>query len=168
MNAHTRRSSRKTSGAIVVAALLSAPAAHQLFAQASTPVVPTTLEACYVPLSGTLYRIDPPASPAANAPKGCLASTHVKCLWNQQGMNGEQGAPGPAGANGTLAKTSWGALDLGGLDGFASVWRRDQLAHRVLRHRIDRARFRRHRLGRLRDGSGRKRARHRESRERNR
>lgn len=80
-----------------VGALVAAPAAAQ------TPTPPPTIEACYVPASGTVYRIDTPASPAPGAPKACLNATHRPFIWNQQGVagpagpKGDKGDPGSAG-----------------------------------------------------------------------
>lgn len=83
--------------AVASATLLSASAA---LAQTPAPTPPPTIDACYVPASGTIYRIDTPASPAAGAPKGCLGAAHVKFTWNQQGPAGPKGDKGDAGAAG--------------------------------------------------------------------
>ena len=56
--------------------------------------LPPTIEACYVPASGTIYRINTAASPAPGAPAACLSAAHVKFLWNQQGPAGPPGPPG--------------------------------------------------------------------------
>ena len=48
--------------------------------------------ACYVPKSGTVYRIKTPSTPAA-----CLSGNHIEFSWNQQGIPGEQGDPGEKG-----------------------------------------------------------------------
>src|SRR5436190_1466719 len=69
-------------------------------ATASAQSVPATIDACFVPASGTLYRIDTPASPAAGAPKTCLSPIHTKFTWNMQGPAGLAGAPGAAGGVG--------------------------------------------------------------------
>ncbi len=53
------------------------------------------IAACYVPASGTVYRIG-----AAGLPETCLARTHVRFSWNtlgQVGAKGETGAVGPTG-----------------------------------------------------------------------
>jgi hypothetical protein len=86
--------------AVIVALTLGAATADAQPAAATSDAVPKTLEACYVPASGTIYRIDTPASPAAGAPKGCLSPAHARFEWNQQGVAGPQGVPGPKGDQG--------------------------------------------------------------------
>lgn len=81
------------------AALLAALVALAGRAAAQT-TAPTTIDACYVPASGTIYRIDTPASPAPNAPKACLSGTHVRFTWNQQGLPGAKGDRGDKGDTG--------------------------------------------------------------------
>jgi hypothetical protein len=77
---------------------LAAPAAY---AQSpSAPRIPLMIDACYVPVSGTVYRIDTPASPALGAPTECQAATHVPFTWNREGPAGPPGAPGVAGERG--------------------------------------------------------------------
>jgi hypothetical protein len=71
----------------VGAALAGVPAA--LAAQSPTP--PPVIEACYVPASGTIYRIKAP-----NAPNACLSPAHAPFTWNQQGPAGPKGDAGPA------------------------------------------------------------------------
>jgi hypothetical protein len=51
-----------------------------------------TLKACYVPTSGTVYRVGVPGLPA-----GCFAATHVLFMWNAAGATGPQGPQGDAG-----------------------------------------------------------------------
>ncbi len=50
--------------------------------------LPATIEACYVPVSGTVYRINTAASPAPGAPAKCLSSAHVPFKWNVAGPPG--------------------------------------------------------------------------------
>ncbi|MCU0634207.1 MAG: hypothetical protein MUE41_04980, partial [Gemmatimonadaceae bacterium] len=38
---------------------------------------PAVIDACYVPVSGTIYRRNTAASPAPGAPANCLTPTHV-------------------------------------------------------------------------------------------
>jgi hypothetical protein len=71
---------------VLVAALAAAPAS--LVAQSPTP---STIDACYVPASGTIYRIKAP-----NAPAACLSPTHAPFTWNQQGPKGDKGDTGAA------------------------------------------------------------------------
>jgi hypothetical protein len=54
-------------------------------AQAGT--LPATIEACYVPASGTVYRISTAASPASGAPSACLSPRHVPFGWSRQGFS---------------------------------------------------------------------------------
>jgi hypothetical protein len=61
---------------------------------------PPTIDACWVPASGTMYRIDSPSSPAPGAPKTCLSPLHTKFSWNQQGLKGDKGETGPQGPQG--------------------------------------------------------------------
>jgi hypothetical protein len=51
-----------------------------------------TYFACYIPGSGTLYRIK-----TLNAPTTCSKSTHVEFNWNNMGPEGPMGPMGPAG-----------------------------------------------------------------------
>jgi hypothetical protein len=78
----------------VVLAIAGAPRA------AAAQSAPTTIDACYVPASGTVYRIDTPASPAPGAPKQCLSAIHVAFAWNRAGPAGPQGPAGPTGPRG--------------------------------------------------------------------
>lgn len=58
------------------------------------------LQACYVPSSGTVYRIG-----VTNAPDDCVETTHVKFSWNAVGPAGATGAQGPAGPTGATGAT---------------------------------------------------------------
>ena len=51
-------------------------------AKAQTPVN-TVLTACYVPASGTVYRVG-----AQGLPGDCFSPTHVRFSWNSQGIQG--------------------------------------------------------------------------------
>jgi hypothetical protein len=55
----------------------------------------TVLYGCYVPNSGTVYRIK-----AAGLPDACRSTQHVEFTWNLQGPAGPQGAAGPTGPQG--------------------------------------------------------------------
>lgn len=62
-----------------------------------------TLSACYVPASGTVYRVA-----VASAPPDCVSPVHVRFSWNEQGpigLTGAAGAQGPAGATGPQGLT---------------------------------------------------------------
>ena len=89
------RLSRRFACAAVLAAC---PAALAAQTAATTP--PPVIEACYVPGSGAIYRIDTPEGPAPGAPSACLAARHVRFRWNQQGPPGPDGAPGVPGPQG--------------------------------------------------------------------
>jgi hypothetical protein len=65
--------------------LAAAPAAAQS----------TTIYACYVPSSGTVYRIKAPGLKDA-----CNSPQHVEFSWNESGAQGPAGPAGPTGATG--------------------------------------------------------------------
>src|SRR5689334_6570380 len=94
----TTRTSRRAAAARLAAAVAASatpavtPAA--LRAQAAPP---PTIDACYVPATGTVYRVNTKASPAAGAPNGCLSAAHVRFTWNQQGPKGDKGDRGDPG-----------------------------------------------------------------------
>jgi hypothetical protein len=56
---------------------------------------PRTLHACYVPVSGVVYRIKAPG-----LPQECFTSRHVQFTWVDQGAPGPAGPAGPPGADG--------------------------------------------------------------------
>ena len=74
----------------------SAPA---LRAQTTTPD-PNVIYACYVPMSGTVYRIK-----TADTKQTCSSSTHVMFFFNQTGPQGLQGPAGPKGETGSAGAT---------------------------------------------------------------
>ena len=76
----------------VVAAPLFLPAMRALAQSGST-----TLYGCYVPNSGTVYRIKGP-----KLPDSCRAPTHVEFSWNIQGPAGPAGPAGPQGPQGPI------------------------------------------------------------------
>lgn len=76
---------------LVLAGAVPTPASAQ---------APELLYACYVPKSGTVYRIR-----SSNAPAECVKPDHVEFSWNQQGIQGETGAQGPPGRTGTARRT---------------------------------------------------------------
>lgn len=55
----------------------------------------TTINGCYVPASGTVYRVGAPGTPSA-----CVAASHVAFAWSVEGPPGPQGPAGPQGATG--------------------------------------------------------------------
>ena len=54
-----------------------------------------TLTGCYVPNSGTVYRIK-----AAGLPEACHSKNHVEFTWSLQGPQGPAGPAGPTGPQG--------------------------------------------------------------------
>jgi hypothetical protein len=105
------RGARRAMQLGATAAVLVPLGAARAGAQSGAPPV---VDACYVPASGTIYRIDTPESPTPGAPNGCRNSQHVRFRWNQQGPAGgigavgkpgepgEPGEPGAAGAQGPV------------------------------------------------------------------
>jgi hypothetical protein len=75
--------------ATVVLAVTALP--NKLAAQSG----PTVLYGCYVPNSGTAYRIK-----ADGLPTECRSKNHVQFTWSLQGPPGPQGPVGPAGPQG--------------------------------------------------------------------
>jgi hypothetical protein len=74
-----------------------------------TTTTPVVLYACYVPLSGTSYRIK-----EVDLKQACISTSHIEYSWNQQGpvgpqgpqgIQGIQGVAGPAGAAGAAGAT---------------------------------------------------------------
>ena len=99
------RAARALLAALGTAAATHSAQAQQVPAATATPTgtvapLPATIEACYVPASGTVYRVNTVASPAPGAPAKCLSVTHVSFIWNQQGPAGAAGLPGPPGPQG--------------------------------------------------------------------
>jgi len=54
-----------------------------------------TLTGCYVPTSGTVYRIK-----AAGLPDACRSKNHIEFTWSLQGPQGPAGPAGPTGPQG--------------------------------------------------------------------
>jgi hypothetical protein len=89
----TRRSSLMC---VLMPVVLVSVACSTLDAQ-DTPAV---LKACFVPSTGTIYRVA-----AAGTPTVCTKATHVLFEWNQIGPKGEPGVAGAAGTTGTAGPT---------------------------------------------------------------
>jgi len=79
-------------GIALLAAVAAAAIPSALRAQQAA--VDDTIRACYVPASGTIYRIG-----VAGAPTACHGS-HVEMKWNVAGPAGPQGEPGSPGPKG--------------------------------------------------------------------
>lgn len=83
--------------ALGLAAFAAAPLAAQ------TTVEGTVIYACYVPSTGTVYRIKEPGLPDACEPAKGSRPAHVPFQWNERGPagpQGPQGEPGPQGPQG--------------------------------------------------------------------
>lgn len=78
--------------ALAALVVFGAPAARPASAQ-TTP--PDTIRACYVPATGTIYRIGAPGLPSS-----CLSQEHVAFSWNRVGPAGPAGPQGPMGPEG--------------------------------------------------------------------
>lgn len=83
--------------AAVAIALLLAAAAFPATAQivVSSGHLPDVIHACYVPNSGTIYRIG-----TADTKETCSSPKHVAFSWSQQGAQGEKGEQGEKGDQG--------------------------------------------------------------------
>src|ERR1044071_6782587 len=66
-------------------------------AQSNTAAVASdsTIAACFVPASGTIYRIELPGLPSS-----CLATSHIRFTWQIRGPQVDVGAAGPTGPTG--------------------------------------------------------------------
>jgi hypothetical protein len=64
------------------------------------PVTPGTLYACYVPGSGTVYRIK-----FDGGKQACTSAQHIEFSWNAQGIQGVQGIQGIQGDKGDTGAT---------------------------------------------------------------
>jgi len=82
-----KRSARWVIAAALIV-LAAALAPSFLSAQSSS----ATYAACYVPRSGTVYRIKAP-----NTPSACTKKDHVEFSWTEAGMPGPRGPAGPRG-----------------------------------------------------------------------
>lgn len=85
-----KRSARWVIAAALIV-LAAALAPSFLSAQSSS----ATYAACYVPRSGTVYRIKAP-----NTPSACTKKDHVEFSWTEAGMPGPRGPAGPQGPQG--------------------------------------------------------------------
>jgi hypothetical protein len=97
---------------LTATALVTSLAAHRAGAQTTTPKV---LWACYVPGSGTTYRVR-----ETDLKQTCIKDTHVMFSWNETGPPGPQGPAGPQGPQGATGAT--GAQGpAGGID-WSQLW----------------------------------------------
>ena len=77
--------------AIALATLAPAVLSAQTQVQSEASITSTTIEACYVKSSGTVYRIN-----ATNTPTKC-STNGTGFSWNSQGPQGPAGPAGPQG-----------------------------------------------------------------------
>lgn len=78
--------------AILVAGLAGRTAGAQSAAISNTDDSPKILYACYIPNTGTTYRIK-----ETDLKQTCTNTSHVMFSWNQQGVAGPVGPQGPIG-----------------------------------------------------------------------
>ena len=76
---------------------------------ATTAAAQATLTGCYVPNSGTVYRIK-----GAGLPNACHSKNHVEFTWSLQGPPGPTGPAGPTGAQGPVGPA--GGLPAAGIE----------------------------------------------------
>jgi hypothetical protein len=72
----------------------AAQSAPEIVQSASNPL-PTVIHACYVPNTGTIYRIK-----ETDLKQTCTSNKHIEFGWNQEGIQGEQGEKGDTGEKG--------------------------------------------------------------------
>ena len=95
------RTARRLLSAVLAVAALAAPAPDARAQAPSVTVVdPNVIYACYVPLSGTVYRIK-----TADTREECASKTHVPFFFNQTGPQGPAGPVGPQGPAGPTGAT---------------------------------------------------------------
>jgi hypothetical protein len=82
-------------GLALIATIILAPEARAQAAPPVTVVDPNVLHACYVPLSGTVYRIR-----TADTRQQCASPSHVMFSFNETGPEGPAGPEGPEGPAG--------------------------------------------------------------------
>jgi hypothetical protein len=82
-------------GLALVAAVILAPDARAQTEPTVTVVDPNVIYACYVPQSGTVYRIR-----TTDTREQCVSPNHVMFFFNQTGPEGPQGPAGPEGPEG--------------------------------------------------------------------
>lgn len=88
---------RRLLAAALVGGLLTMPVTHAHATRAESPLDPEVIHACYVPQSGTLYRIK-----ATDPSETCKSPQHVAIQWNITGAEGPPGIAGPAGPTGPV------------------------------------------------------------------
>jgi hypothetical protein len=93
---------RRASTAGLALAALAALAPNVRAQSAPAPAVadPNIIYACYIPTSGTVYRIK-----TSDTREQCASSSHVMFFFNETGPRGPQGPAGPAGPVGPAGPT---------------------------------------------------------------
>src|SRR5438477_10277487 len=108
----TMQAPRRFAGFFALAVIVFSPAVSR--AQSVSPT--DTIRACYVPATGTVYRIK-----TSGAPGSCQASSHIEFWWVGQGTPGATGPTGAAGPTGPTGSTggpgATGAAGAGGATG---------------------------------------------------
>jgi hypothetical protein len=105
----------------LAAALLAGPALARAQSAAPAPAAPAAdppavLVACWVPASGTVYRVDPSGQTAGLA-RACASPAHRQFEWNREGPAGPagpKGDPGPPGDGAALPTFGADLYDLSG------------------------------------------------------
>jgi hypothetical protein len=98
-HAHPARRALPAGLALVAISMLALGAGAQT-APSVTAVDPNVIYACYVPTSGTVYRIR-----TTDTREECAAKSHVLFWFNETGPAGPQGPAGPTGAAGATGPT---------------------------------------------------------------
>lgn len=108
MNAHRPDASCGSVARLCVPALiataLGAAAPAEIHAQAPPPPI---LHACYVPSTGTVYRIQEPGLPGECQGPKAGPNQHVPFSWNQLGPAGAKGDQGDPGVDGSPGVSGW-------------------------------------------------------------
>lgn len=89
MNEKVSAALRSVAGAAAVVGLIG------LIPSAASAQSGGIIHACYIPASGTVYRIEEPG-----LKEDCNSHHHIAFEWNSQGIQGVQGPVGPAGPTG--------------------------------------------------------------------
>lgn len=100
MSPHDPIARRAPLALLAVAALAALAPEVRAQAPSVTVIDPNVIYACYVPMSGTVYRIR-----TADTREDCASKTHVLFWFNQTGPQGPQGPIGPAGPVGPAGPT---------------------------------------------------------------
>lgn len=100
---------RRRRRALLLATLLGAAGAAWVL-----PAAAQSIRACYVPGSGTVYRVGAPGAPDA-----CTAGAHVEFAWEATGVGGPSGPVGATGPTGPVGPQGPAGAD--GVSGYEVV-----------------------------------------------